>query len=266
MKTRSILSFLVATAAVVLSVPVLEAAGATILYSGSVMGQQVVDWRTPATAKTKDLDGDNIYGGIMGAVDWYGATGMQDSGSQTRGWALIQYGSTPVDGTTRMIDTLTTAPANNAARVCYSDFTFQLTGTNADYAGKTVRIGVMSDLLKSADWTSDNYKGYQLLQTVGGTGDSGQLSIRSGQGGDTFAEMYFFDITNAHAGDQFQLKALKNIGGISFSEPYLGPVTFDIGVPVPEPTSVALLAAACLIPALVCRRRGNGPEGQPEIS
>lgn len=100
------------------------------------------------------------------------------------------------------------------------------------------------------EWSADASKGLQLVQTLGGSGDSGIISVRLGAAGNGVPEMYFFDLTNVTAGDRFQIQAFNDVGGPVTQFDYLGPVSFDV---IPEP-STALLGALGLL-ALLRRRR-----------
>ena len=224
-----------------LLVPVLSAmlasvasvSGATINYVGNVEGAEVTDWRTTTTVKSLDLDGDNFYG-THGALHW-GVVGVNEypQGSTTPGWAWVggpigQFiGPDYAD-----IDHATLYPANADAGIGFggdtAPYTFELTGTAATYLGKTVRIGVMQDVLGSSEWAADTSKALQVIQIVGGTGDSGVIQVRSGAAGDGVPEMYFFDLTNVTAGDRFQIVGLKDIGGSTTQNAYLGPISFDV--------------------------------------
>jgi hypothetical protein len=104
----------------------------------------------------------------------------------------------------------------------------------------TVRIGVMQDMLGSLEWGADQNKGLRIVQTVGGTGDSGIVSVRGGGAGNGIPEMYFFDITGVNPGDRFEIQGLNNVSGAGVTQSgYLGPVSWDL-VAIPEPSSAVL--------------------------
>lgn len=226
------------------------APAAMIGFVGAAEGSEVDDWRTSGTGKLYDIDGNGIYG-TMGAASWGDAyPGMQEAGSTDLGWAPIGNVQQQTDPFNRSIDNALTAPDNHAAGIAFEGLTFQLTGVISDYAGKAVRVGVMTDLLASENRAADRGKGLQLLQTVGGDGDSGAMQLREGRSGDGFPDMFFWDITGAMPGDQFRLLALQDFGQGSFYPGYLGPVTFDL---VPEPNAALLALGGALV--LHSRRR-----------
>lgn len=215
-----------------------HASAATITYVGAVAGAEVTEWRTATTAKGLDPDGDNVYG-TFASVQWLVA-GLNEhpAGSTDPGWAYTagagQYG-----GYATQIDRNTGGP-DVGCSIMLTQFGFELTGDLSTYAGKTVRMGVMADMLNSGEWAADQNKGYRLVQTVGGSGDSGVVSLRAGSAGDGVPEMYFFDLTGVSAGDRFLLSALNDVsGGGATQAGYLGPVSWDI---VPEP-SLSILGA-----------------------
>ena len=230
---------------------------ATINYASSVENTTVNEWLTASTAKSMDIDGDNVYG-TFGAVHWtiLGAN-QQTSGSSVPGWAYL--GETSF-GQFRnpdyaVIDNLASPSSDTQGAIAAVQspgvFTFEMTGTPATYAGRTLRVGVMADILGPTEWAADTGKAYQLVQTVGGSGDSGLITLRGGAAANGQPEMYFFDVTVVNPGDTFQIIALGTPGG-SFPG-YIGPMSWDLSDPVPEPSS-ALLAGVALL-GLTRRRR-----------
>ena len=230
---------------------------AVINYAGSVENSTVNDWRTASTAKPMDLDGDNIYG-TLGAVHWtiVGAN-QQASGSPTAGWAYL--GETTFgqfrNADYAVIDNLavpgTDIQGGIAAVQFPGTFTFEMTGTAATYAGKTLRIGVMADILGPGEWAVDTGKAYQLTQTIGGAGDSGSITLRGGAAANGQPEMYFFDVTGVNPGDTFGITAFGSPGN-AFPG-YIGPMSWDLYTPVPEPSTALLAGVAAL--GLLRRRR-----------
>ena len=246
-----------------LSAPAGIGQAATITFDGSVEGAEVTDWRSTGTAKTGDIDGDDIYGSSIGAVQWSViGFNQQSEGSSTLGWAFIppNEGGVNSDGNDQQTDfadiddasePVSANVADTDASIRLDGFTFELTGTASDYAGKTVRVSVMHDLLDAGGQARDTFKGLQIQQTVGGSGDSGPVSVRGGAAGDGVPEFYFFDITGASPGDQFDVLGLDDVDGSSINRGYVGPVAFDV---IPEPGSMALLGLGGL---LTLRRRAR---------
>lgn len=239
--------FLTAVACLLLAT---GARAAQIIVSGSIEGTEVFDWRTAGTPKTMDLDGDGIYG-TLGALNWLPELhGSQVQGSSVLGWAPASWGFNSNSPDYRGIDSIPNAPTDVNAGYAEDYFTFELTGVETDFLGKTVRVGVMQDILDSASLAEDRCIGLQLVQTFGGTGTSPIFGIRFAQGGNGAPEMYFWDLTGVKPGDQFTLYAFNNFGGIGFHRGYVGPVSFDIA---PEPGSATLALAGAV--ALLARRR-----------
>jgi hypothetical protein len=228
-----------------------QASAATITYFGNVEGSEVFDWRTAGTAKTMDIDGDNFYG-TMGATGWRSimqvhadpglpwngtfSTGLTALGSTTFGWAEVsESGLAYMYPPYPLIDSVTGYPNDIHAGIFYAgtpgaNMTFELTGTAADYVGKTIRVGIMADC--TSNTTAESFMGLQILQTAGGSGDSGVISLRSGGPGSAGVspEMYFFDITGVSPGNQFAVYGLNNVGGTSGVGGYLGPMSLDATV------------------------------------
>ncbi len=225
---------------------------AVIAYAGSVENNTVNEWRTASVAKPMDLDGDNIYG-TLGAVHWT-VMGVNEfpSGSTSPGWHYAgetgagQFRVAGYAVIDNLADPATNVEAGIAATGAPGTFTFQMTGTAATYSGKTLRIGIMADVLAAAEWAADNGKTFRL---TGSSGDSGLISLRGGGAGNGQPEMYFFDVTGVNPGDTFTITAGASPGG---QAGYIGPMTWDLYTTVPEP-SAALLAGLGL--ALVARRR-----------
>lgn len=212
---------------------------ATIMTAGSVSGIEVNEWRAAGTTKTADIDGDNVYG-TFGSVQWTVAGINEHPGGSTNpGWSY--QGSGPqfsIPGSATL--DANTGGGDVQSSITLTSFAFELTGVPATYNGMTVRIGVMQDMLGALEWAADQNKGLRLVQTVGGSGDSGIVSVRGGAAGNGVPEMYFFDITGVNPGDRFVMSGLNNVSGAGATQSgYLGPVSFDL-VAVPEPGSAVL--------------------------
>jgi len=202
---------------------------ATIVYVGSVEGNEASDWRTAATTKTMDIDRDHVYGSTLGAVHWgIDSVGRTSVGSGTLGWEVVRSGNHVNLPGYAVIDHITIAGADTTAGGVVPDFEFELTGVAADYEDKTVRVGVMHDILASGEWAGDNFKALQVTQVTGGKGDSGVIPLRGGGSGNGVVGMHFFDIANVKPGDRFAIDGLKNVGGSSGGDGYVGPVSWDI--------------------------------------
>jgi hypothetical protein len=218
---------------------------ATVGFVGSTEGAEVSEWLTQSTPKSFDIDGDNRYGSTIGAVHWT-ILGYQQqaSGSPTLGWAYL--GETSFgqfrNADYPMIDDLSNPAADVQAAIggvhTPGSFRFELTGQASDYAGKVVRVGVMADVLGPTEWAQDIDKQYQIRQITGGLGDSGLISLRGGGPGNGNPDMYFFDLAGVNPGDQFEVVAYNGAGVAG----YVGPISWDIGTAIPEPSTWALLA------------------------
>jgi hypothetical protein len=175
---------------------------------------------------------------------------MQSAGSTARGWAPTAWGLNSNSPDFRGIDSIDDPLNDVTAGYAEEYFTFELTGGQNDFLGKTVRVGAMEDIMDGDGLAYDRHKGLQLVQTFGGSATSPIVELRLGQGGNGEPEMYFWDLTNVKAGDQFTIYAFNTVGGVPFSAGYVGPVSFDL---VPEPGSAILALAGSL--ALCVRYR-----------
>ena len=99
----------------------------------------------------------------------------------------------------------------------------------------------MADILGPGEWAADSGKSYSLSQITGGTSDSGPITLRANAPANGQPELYFFDITGVNPGDVFRITAFPSPGGFPG---YIGPVTWDLGTPIPEPSAALLSLAA----------------------
>ena len=109
---------------------------------------------------------------------------------------------------------------------------------------RTLRIGIMADILGPGEWAADSGKAYSLSQITGGTADSGPITLRAGAAANGQPELYFFDLTGVNPGDVFRITAFPSPGGFPG---YIGPVTWDLGAPIPEPSAALLSLAATTV-------------------
>ncbi len=203
---------------------------ATIKYVGSTdKPDEATHWRTASVKKTLDIDSDNIFGTI-GAVIWgHGSVGEQQAGSTTLGWVYVGGGAQFNAPAYVSVNSEADATKQTSSGLVLTNFDFQLTGAPSDFAGKTVRVGIMEDVLGKDEWAADSAKALQLVQTTGtGAGDSGVQMLRKGGAATGSPVIYFFDINDIKPGDTFSIKALNNQSGTSANAGYVGPVSWDI--------------------------------------
>jgi hypothetical protein len=230
---------------------------ASITLSGFAEGVPVANWRTASTSKGGlDIDGDNIFGSSLGAVHW-GVAGINEHGGPALGWTFRGNSAQEAPhGDYALIDDPQIAAPNTKIHAGLGalggpgSFTFGLEGTAGDYLGKTVRVGIMADVLGATENAADMLKTYRI--TGAGGADSGLVSLRGGGSGNGIPEMYFFDITGVNPGDVFTITA-GNAG--SPQSGYIGPVSWDIAT-VPEP-GTAIFGVLGLGTLMARRRRAS---------
>ena len=236
--------------AAALSLSAVASHAASIGYVGSVEDSSVNEWRTATTPKPLDIDGDNIFG-TFGSVHWTVA-GLNEfpAASASPGW---HYAGETTFGQYRNADYAiidnpvapgTDITAGIGAVQFPGSFTFEMTGTPETYAGRTLRIGIMADILGAGEWAADSGKAYSLSQIIGGTSDSGPITLRANAPANGQPELYFFDITGVNPGDVFRITAFPSPGGFPG---YIGPVTWDLGAAIPEPSAALLSLAATTV-------------------
>ncbi len=217
MRVRNVLC---AVAVVVLAISA-RVNAETMSYVGAVTGDETLRWRTSTVNKSMDIDGDNVYG-TWGAINFADAL----VGNMIYVSSGSQYGH---NGVYAAIDNLA---STGGAGIALSSYTFTLGGNEADYVGKTVRIGVMTDVLSSAEWDGN----YGHVYTLAGP-DGVSAASPAAPASDGVPDMFFFDVAGATAGQTY---TITSTGGAS--TPYLSAVSVDIGT-VPEPSTFAMLTA-----------------------
>ena len=273
MKNQTILNGMLAVSFAALAAT--QAKAATVTYWGSVAdnaGNQVTEWRNSSTPKTADIDGNNVYG-TFGAVIWgdgANATKLTPAGTRLSvgesatgvlGWSLANQTVNPDLGIgLQNFQHAGYVPINNLAGTGFvqpgvasispgnGTVTISFNGLLADYAGQTLRFGVMQDYQEGSA-VNDVNKQFTLTQTAGL--GSGSASFTTPGTRNQLAELYFFDITGIAPGDQFTLTGFANPattgqGGLAS----IGTLTFDM---VPEPSTAAIVGLG--LSALLCRPR-----------
>ncbi len=218
----------------------------TITFTGAVedsaTATQVSDWLTPATAKTLDGDGDNIYG-THGRIN-FGDALVPDM-------AFIGSGAQITNAAYKQIDDANVPAGKNTAGIALSSlpgdraYTFGINGlTGSD---NTLRLGLMQNVLSAGENAADVGKVVTVTK-VGAPTET--LSFTLGDGGvtagDGFLDMYFLDLTGVSNGDQYDIFVTDN-----GQSGYVSGVSLDIVVP--EPATMSLLALGGI--AMLKRRK-----------
>ena len=255
----------------------LKTQAATINYVGSLdtnNAPEVNNWLTPATTKTYDLDGDNIYG-TFAAVSWGNYTNYTASTISF----VDMPGNTVLNnesGFSAQVDDLSgacagnlgsgvainptgqgavyMARANTGNSVLYTNgmtisiarmwHTFQV---NSNLNGKTLRVGIMTYCYGQSGSINphdqDSGQGLWIAQVVGGTAKSVVAPVSAGPALSppvvVAPNMTFFDIVDAHAGDQYTVFATRDLFVRANPSTYFGPISFDViataSVPATKP-------------------------------
>jgi hypothetical protein len=215
---------------------------ATVAFAGVInddASSEISEWKTTATIKTLDGDGDNEYGtlahlfyGVIfkGQDTLYSFDGSDSQVGPFGGYAVVDH----PDGVSAdtQVRTTTNGAAGDANRVM---FTFTaLAGSPAN-----VRIGIATDGLDGANFSPASIG---LRQVGGSTAEHSLTSVNS------TLDMVFFDVTGINGGDQFQVFGDSGAGGFATHSF----VTWDV---IPEPATTGMLALAGL--AMILRRRRN---------
>ncbi len=231
------------------------ASAATINYVGSLTNStETVNWLTPATTKTFDADSDNKYGSYC-VINWVepnagtyspGSISWAGSGPQFRQpeYPKINDVADAAQGNVGPGALVNNSPTNTNVGITLDFNTFQV---NEDLTGKILRVGVVNDVLGSAEWPNEKYNGVFIRQVVGGDAKSQMAAWPTPNGQ---PDMVFFDIVDAHVGDQFEIRDLKNVGGVDSITTLLGPISWDTNSTSAVATAPNFLAtpanASCL--------------------
>jgi len=227
---------------VALAVAVAGTQAATINFAGVInddAGSEITQWKTAATTKTLDPDGDNVYGtagSIFYTVGTYG-TAATFGGLAPGNRQVGPYGYVSVDhpdGVSADIQVRTTT--NDAGGQANHDMAyFDITAS----APLHVRVGITADGLDGAQFSPASIG---LRQIIGGT-DSAEHTLTAVN---NTVDMVFFDVLNVSAGDRFAVFADSGTGNFATHSF----VSLD---EVPEPATMGLLAMGGL--GVLLRRR-----------
>jgi hypothetical protein len=215
-----------------------------VVYVGSLMedsGSEISDWNVTGTAKSLDLNGDDIYG--TSGYAWLNAS--DESGGNGVLYGLVEYAPSYTDGIAYAGTNAGISASYNAAddRRDVADTTY----VNVGYAGpnysetngattvqalfaytmnrdmdvdETIRIGVVLD-----SFNDGSIIGADSLRIVAG-GDSADAT---GLNRTSVIDMYFFDITGLTSGQTIEIWGAKNVDESNFglNAITIGGVTFD---------------------------------------
>eukprot|EP00112_Aurelia_sp_Birch-Aquarium-sp1_P009703 Seg21115.1 transcript_id=Seg21115.1/GoldUCD/mRNA.D3Y31 product="hypothetical protein" protein_id=Seg21115.1/GoldUCD/D3Y31 len=222
-----------------------SSANAAIVFAGSVIddaGSEVTQWRTAATVKSLDGDGDNVYGTFGGIAYAAGGTSNAVGAANlvsSQGIVGPFPGYATIDNILGGADVAVATTTNNA--VAGTDqvmATFSITSAVA--LGDTLRVGIMIDGLDGAGFSPASIGLAQV-----GSADVAEQAVTA----NNTVDMYFFDVTGGVAANtQFQVIADSGTGDFVTHQA----VSLDV-IPAPEPSSTALLGLGGL--ALILRRR-----------
>ncbi len=254
-KTRSlVVLFILASLAIVLS----NAPAATIYYVGTLTNSmETINWLTPTTAKTYDIDGDNIYGSYCAVqyrvVGTFVSTGISfvSSGTQYRQpeYTLINDLMDATQGNVGPGAVVNNSPTNSNSSLCNAgQVTFQV---NQDLTGSVLRVGVMEDILGAAEYPRDTHKGVHIVQTTGGSTWSAVVPLPNSN---HQPEMVFFDIVNAKAGDRYLIEEMRQIGNVDSITWVVGPVSWDLN------TVAAVSTAPTIVQTTGAGQYGTGSD------
>lgn len=208
---------------------------ATINLAGALTNStETVNWLTPATAKSYDIDGDNKYGSYC-VINWVEANAgtyspssisWAGSGPQFRQpeYPKLNDVADAAQGNVGPGALVNNSPTNTYVGITLDYNTFQV---NEDLTGKTLRVGVVIDVLGPAEWPNEKYNGVFIRQVVGGDAKSPLAPWPTPNGQ---PDMVFFDIVDAQVGDRYEIRDLKNVGGVDSITTLMGPISWDTNV------------------------------------
>ncbi len=235
------------------SLGTVSASGGTSAFAGSDLAT-AGQWRTSSVVKTKDLDGNNVYGTdgyAIGALDGVETVVNPAYATITRNPALLLFGGTPDYRT--IDDPVNPGGPQKVAGIIYdapsgavpTDF-YTLTFTQA----RRVRLGILVD---NSSVPAVSPTTLRLRQTAGGTYDSGDVAAGDGTSRNQTVDYYFFDIA-AQAGDVFVISGINDtahaangLGGIVLDSASWSYATLDGPA---GPTTVTITATDNGSPAL----------------
>jgi hypothetical protein len=205
-------------------------------------------WRTATDTKAFDIDGDNVYGTdgyfLRGGTDT--SASFLDAGSA---FELVgggnPFGAMDNPANPTGLDDFAAGFWGSRATGSLDLFSFTVAGTDLD--GKTLRVGVHTDVFQNGDNTV-TYTWTQTAGTGGGTATSSEVTTGVNDGYD----FVFFDIDGAVAGDQFTLSMIDATPASGDNWNQYNGVVFDV---VPEPSSFGLLAGMFGLTWVMLRRR-----------
>lgn len=226
-----------------------------------------IGWHSTLNAKPLDIDGDNA----LGSEGWIrannGASGRSNPRRFLPGY-VVPYAA---DGQTTVIPTfansgsgvmdnpatggLNLTPATEDANASWHQGgttnlnIFQFTIQNAaTLTGRTLRVGVLFDAANLAPGVGAT-QAMAITQTVGGAAFDTSPQLAYGNNG---LDVAYFDLTGLVNGDRFVISADAN--GTN-ARSHIAGITFDSAVVVPEPSTLALLAAGGLAAIGFLRRK-----------
>lgn len=231
------------------------ASAATINYVGTLTNStETVNWLTPSTPKSFDIDGDNKYGSY-GVVNWQetggdlyspSAISWYASGPQFRQpeYARMNSVADAAQGNVGPGALVNDTPTNTYVGIALGNNGFQV---NEDLTGKTLRVGVVHDVLGPAEYPNEKYNGVFIRQTAGGSAKSIVAPVPTPN---KQPDMIFFDIVDAQIGDRFLIQSVRNVGGADKVTTLTGPVSWDTNATSAVATAptfaMASASASCL--------------------